>query len=56
MLKEMCAEAGISTHYTDHSLRAYSATTMLQAGVFEKLIKQRTTKDQPKITAVPTSI
>jgi len=42
MLKEMCAEAGITTNYTNHSLRAYGATTMFQAGVPEKLIKQRT--------------
>jgi len=40
MLKEMCAEAGITTNYTNHSLRAYGAITMYQAGVPEKLIKQ----------------
>ena len=42
MLKEMCAEAGIITNHTNHSLRTYGATTMFQAGVPEKLIKQRT--------------
>ena len=42
MLKEMCAEAGSTTNYTNHSLRTYGATTMFQAGVSEKLIKQRT--------------
>ena len=42
MLKEMCAEAGITANYTNHSLRAYGTTTMFQAGVSEKLIKQRT--------------
>ena len=42
MLKEMCAEAGIAANYTNHSLRAYGATTMFQAGVSEKLIKQQT--------------
>ena len=42
MLQEMCAEAGITTNYTNHSLRAYGTTTMFQAGVSEKLIKQRT--------------
>ena len=39
MLKEMCAETGI---ITNHTLRTYGATTMFQAGVPEKLIKQRT--------------
>ena len=42
MLREMCAEAGITANYTNHSLRAYGTTTMFQAGVSEKLIKQRT--------------
>ena len=42
MLKEMCQEAGISTKYTNHSLRAYGATSMFQAGVPEKLIQQHT--------------
>ena len=40
MLKEMCAEAGIVSNYTNHSLRAYGATTTFQADVPEKLIKQ----------------
>ena len=40
MLKEMCGEVGITTNYTNHTLRAYGATTMFQAGVSEKLIKQ----------------
>ena len=38
----MCAEAGITANYTNHSLRAYGTTTMFQAGVSEKLIKQQT--------------
>ena len=38
----MCAEAGVTAKYTNHSLRAYGTTTMYQAGVSEKLIKQRT--------------
>ena len=42
MLKEMCQEAGLSTNFTNHSLRAYGATTLFQAGVPEKLIQQRT--------------
>ena len=40
MLKEMCVKAGITANYTNHSLRAYGITTMFQAGVSEKLIKQ----------------
>ena len=42
MLKEMCQEAGLSAKFTNHSLRAYGATTLFQAGVSEKLIQQRT--------------
>ena len=42
MLKEMYQEAGLSTNFTNHSLRAYGATTLFQAGVSEKLIQQRT--------------
>ena len=41
MLKEMCQEAGLSTKFTNHSLRAYGVTTLFQAGVSEKLIQQR---------------
>jgi len=32
MVKEMCAEAGISSNFTNHSLRAYGATA------FSKLV------------------
>ena len=42
MVKEMCAEAGISGNFTNHSLRAYGATALFQAGVSEKLIQQCT--------------
>ena len=42
MLREMCQEAGLSGKFTNHSLRAYGATTLFQAGVPEKLIQQRT--------------
>ena len=42
MLKQMCQKAGISQHFTNHSLRAYGATKLFQAGVSEKLIQQRT--------------
>ena len=42
MLKEMCRDAGIAGNYTNHSLRAYGATTLFQAGCSEKLIQQRT--------------
>ena len=38
----MCAEAGISEIYTNHSLRAYGATTLFQGKVPEKVIQQRT--------------
>ena len=42
MVKDMCAEAGISSNFTNHSLREYGATTLFRAGVSEKLIQQRT--------------
>ena len=38
----MCSQAGLSTEYTNHSLRAYGATSLFQAKVPEKLIQQRT--------------
>lgn len=42
MLKEMCKDAGISGNFTNHSLRAYGASTLFQAGCNEKLSQQRT--------------
>ena len=42
MMKEMCSQAGLSTHFTNHSLRAYGATSLFHAHVPEKLIQQRT--------------
>ena len=42
MLKEMCAEAGLEKDFSNHSLRAYGATTLFQAKVPEKLIQMRT--------------
>lgn len=42
MLKEMCQKANIQQKYTNHSLRAYAATTMYQSKVPEKLIQQWT--------------
>ena len=42
LLKEMCAEAAITTNYANHSLRACGVTTMFQAGVPEELLKQQT--------------
>jgi len=42
LLKEMCAEAGLSKDFSNHSLRAYGATTLFQAKVPEKLIQMRT--------------
>ena len=41
LLKEMCAEAGLSKDFSNHSLRAYGATTLFQAKVPEKLIQMR---------------
>ena len=42
MVKRMCDCAGMSGNFTNHSLRAYGATTLFNAGVAEKLIQQRT--------------
>ena len=42
MVKRMCDRAGISGRFTNHSLRAYGATTLFRAEVPEKLIQQRT--------------
>ena len=42
MMKEMCSQADLSTEFTNHSLRAYGATSLFQAQVPEKLIQQRT--------------
>ena len=42
MVKRMCDRAGISGGFTNHSLRAYGATTLFRAEVPEKLIQQRT--------------
>ena len=41
MLKSMCEEAGISGEKTNHSLRAYAATEMFNAGVPEKVNQDR---------------
>jgi len=40
MMKTMCEKAEIFGGYTNHSLRAYGATTLFQAQVPEKLIQQ----------------
>ena len=42
MLKDMCFEAGIHGHKTNHSLRATGASELFEAGVPEKIIKERT--------------
>ena len=42
MLKDMCAEAQVSGNFTNHSLRAYGATTLYRANLTEKLIQERT--------------
>ena len=41
-MKNMCSEAGISGHKTNHSLRATAATEMFRRGAPEKLIQERT--------------
>ena len=42
MLKDMCHDAGITGHKTNHSLRATGASKLFAAGVPEKIIKERT--------------
>ena len=42
MLKDMCAEAQVSGNFTNHSLRAYGATTLNRANLPEKLIQEKT--------------
>ena len=42
MFKDMCAEAGVSGRKTNHSLRATGASELFEAGVPEKIIKERT--------------
>ena len=42
IFKSMCAEAGISDRKTNHSLRATGASELFEAGVPEKIIKERT--------------
>ena len=38
----MCAEAQVSGNFTNHSLRAYDATTLYCANLPEKLSQERT--------------
>ena len=42
VVSEMCKEAGIVGYYTNHSLRATSATRLFNAGADEQLIMERT--------------
>ena len=35
MMKEMCSQAGLSTEFTNHSLRAYGVTSLFQAKIPE---------------------
>ena len=42
MAKNMCMQAGIPGHKTNHSLRATCGTQMYEAGVPEKTIQDRT--------------
>ena len=41
MLKDMCAEAQVSGNFTNHSLRAYGATTLYRANLPEKRFQER---------------
>ena len=42
LLKEMCAETGLSKDFSNHSLHDYGTTTLFQAKVHKKLIQMRT--------------
>ena len=42
MFREMCAEAGVQGHKTNHSLRATGASELFAAGVPERIIQERT--------------
>ena len=42
MLKNMCSEANIPGHKTNHSLRATGASELFEVGIPEKIIKERT--------------
>ena len=42
MLKDMCQEAGIEGHKTNHSLRATGASEVFEASAPEKIIKEET--------------
>ena len=42
MMKDICTETHISGHKTNHSLRATGASELFEAGVPEKIIKERT--------------
>ena len=41
-VESMCMEAGVTSHKTNHSLRATGATQMYKKGTPEKLIQVRT--------------
>ena len=41
-VKRMCEEAGTESYFTNHSLRATTATRGLEKGIPEKLIMERT--------------
>ena len=42
MLRDMCAEAGVQGHKTNHSLQATGASELCAAGVPERIIQERT--------------
>ena len=41
-VKRLCQEAGLTGHFTNHSLRSTAATRLFEAGVDEQLIMLRT--------------
>ena len=42
MFRDMCTEAGVQGHKTNHSLRATGASELFAAGVPERIIQERT--------------
>ena len=42
MVKDICADAGVSGNKTNHSLRATGVTELYHPGVPEKVIQERT--------------
>ena len=51
MLKDMCKEAGIIGHKTNYSLRATGVSELFEAGVPEKIIKEKNGTSFPRGTS-----